>query len=999
MAFATSIPAFLLSTLLPLRRTNLHSPLCRRRFASAISAASTTTASAKPRENPVPATDPNEGPTLVIVESPAKAATIQSILPSSLYRVRSCVGHIREIPSSAKRIPQRYKSLPWARLGVDVDDDFRPIYVLISGKQAVLTELRAELRQASRLVLATDDDREGEAISWHLLEVLKPSVPVRRAVFHEITPEAITAAFNSFRDLNMSLVNAQETRRVLDRLAGYTMSPLLWKKIARGLSAGRVQSVAMSVIVRRETERLLFVPVQYAGCSAVFVTPNGHLKATLSSLNGRRLVKGSDFHQRTGQLQQELDPSSVTWLDHDSANAIATQIRQSSASVKSVDCRRTTRHPPPPLITSTLQQECGNRLGMGAGKTMSVAQKLYETGLITYMRTDNPVISDPAVEACRETIERLFGADALWNGEGGPRGAKPKAAQAAHEAIRPAGTQFLTPDELSGVSDEERSVYAIIFRRALASQMASAKLDQTTVKVELPLAPVDASERQMAEFKATGSVIVKPGFLELFKDDKSGASNDSSFLPPVSSGEELLVSEALVLDHETKPPPRFNDASLVKELEERGVGRPSTYAGIIEKLITRGYVYRGRMLPDEKRVPPKALVPSLTAFAVEKLLSTHFASFVDAEFTARMEHVLDEIASGSTDRVKYLQQYYSGEDGLAASVQRTEDTIDATSSRRVVLPNMPEEMLSGIDAEDKERRKTKTSTRRKTKSATRDADEPLSLDWGKMRVLVSSYGPYIEMDGVVVASLPKTTLADDLSAERLSRVLELAQDPVLGLDESSGLDVLLRTSRFGPYVQLGRDADAAEGTKPKRCGLLPGMDVGDLTVEIALKLLSLPRLLGVHPRSGEEVRAAMGPYGPYVVHGDTFVSLKKDVHNVLEIELLEAMELIDAAELRKQMRLEKQAKKKAEKEALLKAEVSKDKKKGDVNADADANANEDVKKGKKTRRRAVKTEAVSSVTEVDDEVALKKGSKSTKGAKGTRKSSSSKSKERSRSVV
>lgn len=854
--------------------------------------------------------DSERSTTLVIVESPAKAATIQTILPPNKYRVRSCVGHIREIPSSAKRIPSAYKHLQWARLGVDITSDFRPIYVVIEGKQTVIRDLKSELSNAQRLVLATDDDREGEAISWHLLEVLKPKVPVHRAVFHEITPHAIEMAFKNFRSLDMALVDAQETRRVLDRLAGYTMSPLLWKKIASGLSAGRVQSVAMSAVVRRETERLRFIPAKYFDCTATFCPNNSSssFSATLSSISGTRLVRGSDFDDNTGKLYKNLDPSSVQILSRAQMRRLSSAVcAAQTARVSSVECRRTSRHPPPPLITSTLQQECGNRLGMGAGKTMSVAQKLYETGVITYMRTDNPVLSTEAIAACRGTIEERYGSDLLWNGQGPSRGGKPKAAQAAHEAIRPTGDRFPAPEELGSLSDEERAVYTIIYRRTLASQMASAKLDQTSLVMQVDVDRPGSESK--VEFKATGSVIIEPGFLRLHED--LNAVSSSTILPSLSKGDTVEILDATSHDHETKPPPRFNDASLVKVLEEQGVGRPSTYAGIIEKLILRGYIYRGRALPADKNVPPKALVPSLTAFAVDKLLSMHFPSFVDAQFTARMEEVLDEISTGSANKVCYLQDYYNGEDGLAASVARKENTIDAQSFKQIVLPNMPREM---IESTTKDSGRSKTSSRRAaTEKSEPDKGRGVGLeDWSTTKILVNSYGPYVEQGGTIVAPLPKFTLAEDLCEENLRSIIQIAKDPVIGTDPKSGLAVLLKMSRYGPYVQLGRDEDAVEGTKPKRCGLLPDMEAEDVTVDIALQLLSLPRTLGTHPTSGEAVRAAIGPYGPYVVHENTYVSLRKDRYNVLDIDLESAIQLLDASEERKKKRLKKQREKQLE---------------------------------------------------------------------------------------
>lgn len=814
-------------------------------------------------------------------------------------------------------------------MGVDVADNFRPLYVLIAGKQPVITELRTQLAQCAELILATDEDREGEAISWHLTEVLKPKVPVKRAVFHEITREAVHHAFKNWRAIDMRLVEAQETRRVLDRLAGYTMSPLLWKKIARGLSAGRVQSVAMSVIVGRELERLRFIRATFCGCGVRFRDDKRELWANLSMIDGRRLVRGGDFDGETGLVKEDVREKNLWRFDRRDMERFSERLKLKEAVVSSVEKRHISRSPPVPFITSTLQQECGNKFGMGVGKTMRIAQKLYENGYITYMRTDNPTLSKQAVKTCRDAVENLFGGEYLREKGEMPKLNKPKAAQAAHEAIRPAGGSFIKPEELVNLEPEEVSVYNLIFKRTLASQMTSAKLDQTTIKIHVPLEAGGSGE--LAEFKATGSVVVNPGFLQAYLADDFD-QNSGSYLPSVNEGQAMPGSDISILDHETKPPVRYNDASLVKELEELGVGRPSTYAAIIEKLITRGYIFRGHMLPEHKGVPSRALVPSLVAFVVDNLLSTHFPSFVDAEFTAHMEEALDEIAAGSEQRTQYLTTYYLGSDGLVESVRRTEDEIHPALYRQVLLPNMPSEMLGGT-MKGKMMTNKMTPTRpleiskrhggnsrgtdKKDKSTD---DEGINgrIDWSTTKVLISSYGPYIEQDGEVVASLPKTTLADDLSANRLGDVLQIAKEPELGTDPVTGKPVLLKTSRYGPYVQLGRDEDAAEGTKPKRCGLFPGMDVGNLTVEVASKLLSLPRLLGTHPKSGLEIRAAMGPYGPYVVHDGTYVSLKKDVHDVLEISLKEALELVDATEARKEERRLKQEQKINEEEKAKK---------------------------------------------------------------------------------
>lgn len=975
---------------------------------------------------------------LVIVESPAKARTIQRILGAAgggpdgsggampRYIVDSCVGHVRDLPSSAKQIPAAVKAEPWARLGVDVENGFRPLYVLMPKKSKIISALRAQLADCDELVLATDEDREGEAIAWHLVQVLRPDktgVPVQRAVFHEITPAAITAAFASMRSIDEHLVNAQETRRVLDRLAGYTMSPLLWQKISRGLSAGRVQSVAMSRIVAREHRRLAFVRAHYAGARASVTAGGGAFEVVLVGLAGRRLATGKDFDPDTGKLWaasagtgsgadvedvRRLINGGVADVDVDGGSggdveadvmAGATggrgkataassakpvlQLTETTAGevtkaladadgwvVEDVTRKGARRRPPPPFITSTLQQEASRRLGFPAAKTMRVAQGLYERGLITYMRTDNPTLSEQAVAATRTAITQRYGEGSLGAGRAG---AKPRSAQEAHEAIRPAGEVFAFPVD-TGLEGDDARLYTLIFRRTLASQMADAAVDTTTIIVRSPpLPPAMLKQLQSAGrgssaaeaaamvpdadacgiFRASGTIVVSPGFLSVNKDsfgapaadateedsegsDSGLSSTDVSssamsarpgtptaaaqVLPDVVPGEPVAVTSLNVEKHTTTPPARYTDASLVKELEALGVGRPSTYASIVETLVLRGYVSRGTR-ETAGRLPPQALAPRLTAFVVDQLLRRYFPSFVDAAFTAEMERSLDAIAAGAADRQEYLSSYYLGSEGLAASVARMEKEIDTAWARRLVLPTAGSN--ASLDG------RTQASPGAETKSG----------DGGGLaagaEVFVGPYGPYIELprdvidagagaatDGpreVIKASLPAATLADDLSVDRLEQILSRALDPVIGTDPESGLPVLVRTGRYGPYVQLGRDEDwvpeekpkrkspkqvaaaravdadarttndaaAASSTsppavtadgkrigKPKRASLLPGMDVGDVTLQTALRILSLPRLLGTHPTLGGEVKAGMGRFGPYIVHDGVFVSLK-----------------------------------------------------------------------------------------------------------------------------
>ncbi len=844
----------------------------------------------------------NSNRALVIVESPAKARTIAKYLPEEQYEVRSCVGHIRELPSSAKRIPAKFKALPWAKLGVNIEDDFRPLYVLIEGKSKLISELRTQLADKRELILATDDDREGEAISWHLLEVLKPQVPVRRAVFHEITHDAVQSGLDSTRDLDMNLVQAQETRRVLDRLVGYTMSPLLWKKIARGLSAGRVQSVAMAQLVRREYARLRFIPSQYLSCAATLSSVKSDddsvVSANLAAVDGIRLARGADFDGETGNLRDDLKSGSLHNFAPETLRDLVSRATDKTATVSAVERRSASRNPQLPLITSTLQQECGNKLGMGAGRTMRAAQRLYENGYITYMRTDNPVMSEAAVTAARDAIISDFGKEFV-NKELGKPLKKPKAAQAAHEAIRPAGNSFKKPGD-TDLEGDELKVYDLIYRRTLASQMTPAKVDTTKVSFDISVEDPHG-ELRMLTFRATGSIIVFPGFLAVMKGDAS-SEKSTQFLPEIEKGSSFTFNQIDVIEHSTKPPARYNDASLVKNLEELGVGRPSTYAAIIEKLIDRGYAFRGKALGEHKGVSAQSLVPSLSAFAVERLLSEHFSDFVDAQFTARMEATLDDIAAGAADRSAYLADYYSGESGLAASVARTEADIDPAEFRRICLPNLPTGMCDKVPTSKKGRSRTASSSPTPSKSK----------DWSTTRLLVNSYGPYIERDGSVIASLPKTTLADELNEAHLEQLIKIARDPpVLGRHPETDQVVVLKTSRYGPYVQLGRDEEYAEGEKPKRAGLLRGMTVEELDVATAVKLLSLPRDLGLDPRSKASVTVHQGPFGPYIACDGVTVALRGEPSRVLTVELDECVELLEAARERREKREERQAAKTA----------------------------------------------------------------------------------------
>jgi DNA topoisomerase I len=887
------------------------------------------------------ATAPPRSSALVIVESPAKAATIQRMLPADAYTVRSCVGHVREIPSSAKRIPAKYKNEPWSRLGVDIADGFRPLYVLIEGKKKIITELKAALRDADELILATDEDREGEAISWHLVEVLKPAVPIRRAVFHEITPEAINEGLSACRDIDIKLVEAQETRRILDRLAGYTMSPLIWKKIAYGLSAGRVQSVALSLIVQRELERLRFVPALYSDAVGSFTVENSPpIVANLISVGGFRVARGSDFDSETGKLMEpgisgsgfkkKAVSKQVAVLNRVDVDTLLSAIR--SSVVRDVHKSRVKRRPPQPFITSTLQQECGNRLGMSAGRTMRIAQSLYENGHITYMRTDNPTLSEQGIIAARNAVVTMYGEECLWDAEEAKRNIKkPKSAQAAHEAIRPAGLNFCSPEKMKLEDRDEQVVYDLIYRRTLASQMALAQFDTTSIDIDVYFDPEklvvgcgkDRVSVATAGFRATGRIVVFPGFLRAYDElqDDTLPENPSAevapvprILPDVESGDDLAFSAGNAIEHTTKPPPRYTDASLVKELEARGVGRPSTYASIIDKLVDRTYVFRGKALGEARsNIASRALVPSLTAFAVDRLLSTHFPSFVDPGFTSQMEEALDSIAAGDAEGKKYLAEYYLGEHGLASVVERNERDIDNFAFRKILLPNLP-----GASKADRKLVRPSKSKPVVFTQGVDDSDGEIvpdvdSNDWENIDILVGPHGPYIAQHGKVVVSLPRTILADELTADRLREFIELGNDPVLGTCPESGTVITVKSSKYGTYVQYGRDEDVPAGEKPRRQGLLPGMDVGELTLETALQLLSLPRILGMHPETGLEIRAGSGPFGAYILHEGQqpkYVNIKQE--ELFSIQLQSALDrLSDAASRRERRDAARVAKKKA----------------------------------------------------------------------------------------
>jgi DNA topoisomerase-1 len=797
----------------------------------------------------------------VIVESPAKARKIASFLGSG-YVVESSRGHIRDLPRGAADVPAKYKGEAWARLGVDVEHAFEPLYVVTPDKRATVAELRNALKGAAELYLATDEDREGEAIAWHLVETLKPKVPVHRMVFHEITEPAIRAAAENPRQLDQDLVDAQETRRILDRLYGYEVSPVLWRKVMPKLSAGRVQSVATRIIVHRERERMSFVPASYWDLAATVdagphATPHT-FAARLVEVAGRRVATGRDFGpdgalKRTG--------NGVLVLDESYARRLAEALGGAALTVTAVEEKPYTRRPYPPFITSTLQQEAGRKLRFSADRTMRTAQRLYENGYITYMRTDSTMLSETAIAAARAQARELYGERYLHDG---PRQytRKVKNAQEAHEAIRPAGEHFATPGQLAGELDpDEFRLYELIWRRTVASQMADAR--GTTMSVRISGTAATGEE---CTFAASGRTITFPGFLKAYVetvDEEAGGEADDveRRLPQLSRGQPLSATELVPEGHTTTPPPRYTEASLVKALEELGIGRPSTYASIINTIQERGYVWKRG----------SALVPSWVAFAVVGLLEQHFGCLVDYDFTAAMEDELDSIAAGEQRRTEWLTRFYFGseQDG-ALSVARF------GGLKKLVGANLEE-----IDAREV------NSIRLFTDDAGRD-----------VVVRVGRYGPYLER---VVggrsqrASLPEDLPPDELTPEVAEKLFAApVEGRVLGTDPATGHEIVVKEGRYGPYVTeiLPEQEGSRSGSKPKprTCSLLPSMSLETVTLEDALRLLSLPRVVGVDPDTGQEITANLGRYGPYLKRGSDSRSLASE-EQLFTITLEEALKL------------------------------------------------------------------------------------------------------------
>ncbi|MCV7358525.1 type I DNA topoisomerase [Mycolicibacterium fluoranthenivorans] len=830
---------------------------------------------------------------LVIVESPTKARKIAGYLGSN-YVVESSRGHIRDLPRNAADVPAKYKSEPWARLGVNVDDNFEPLYIVSPDKKATVAELKDLLKGVDELYLATDGDREGEAIAWHLLETLKPRIPVKRMVFHEITEPAIRAAAENPRDLDIDLVDAQETRRILDRLYGYEVSPVLWKKVAPKLSAGRVQSVATRIIVQRERERMAFRSAGYwdvtAELDASVSDPQAsppRFTAKLNTVDGRRVASGRDFDS----LGAVRKPDEVMVLDEAAANALAAGLRGEQLAVSSVEQKPYTRKPYPPFMTSTLQQEAGRKLRFSSERTMSIAQRLYENGYITYMRTDSTTLSESAINAARTQAGQLYGEEYVHPS---PRQytRKVKNAQEAHEAIRPAGDVFQTPGQLhSALDTDEFRLYELIWQRTVASQMADAR--GTTLSLRIS---GQARTGEQVVFNASGRTITFAGFLKAYVeslDEQAGGEADDaeSRLPNLTQGQRVDAAGLTADGHTTSPPARYTEASLIKALEDLGIGRPSTYSSIIKTIQDRGYVHK----------KGSALVPSWVAFAVIGLLEQHFGRLVDYDFTAAMEDELDEIASGNERRTNWLNNFYfGGEHGVEGSIAR------AGGLKHLVGGN-----LEGIDA--------------RVVNSIKLFDD---AEGRAINVRVGRNGPYLERmivdpespDGELKpqrANLKDELTPDELTLELAEKLFATPQEGrSLGVDPETGHEILAKDGRFGPYVTEvlpeppeggsaatgGKGKEDPEdgvtakkgkkptGPKPRTGSLLRSMDLETVTLEDALRLLSLPRVVGVDPASGEEITAQNGRYGPYLKRGTDSRSLATE-EQMFTVTLDEALKI------------------------------------------------------------------------------------------------------------
>ncbi|MGB0597991.1 MAG: type I DNA topoisomerase [Rubripirellula sp.] len=782
------------------------------------------------------------GKSLVIVESPAKARTISKFLGPA-YQVEASIGHVRDLPAGKKDVPEKYKAEDWAYLGVDIDQDFQPLYIVPTDKKKQVKKLKDALKEADHLYLATDEDREGEAISWHLREILKPRVPVDRLVFHEITKEAIQHALEATRQIDDSLVHAQETRRILDRLYGFDMSSLLWRKIGKGTSAGRVQSVAVRVIVQRERERIAFVNATYWDLEAVFKTADGEtMAATLNAVEGKKIPSGKDFDSTNGKLKNP----ELLQLSEKQANDLAEKLRSSDFKVTAVEVKPFTERPRPPFTTSTLQQEANRKLGFTAQRTMGAAQRLYENGYITYMRTDSTTLSNEAVGAARNLVRSEYGENFLHPTTRVYKG-KVKNAQEAHEAIRPAGTPFRLPETLRGELERDQfRLFDLIWKRTVACQMADAKKQRMSITIE----------GGDATFTASGTSIVFEGFLRAYvegsDDPEAELANRDKLLPQVNQEDPLSAETLDPKSHTTQPPARFTEASLTRTLEEKGIGRPSTYASIIGTITDerRNYIVK----------KGSALVPTWRAFSVTRLMEEHFGTLVDYEFTAELEDFLDSISRNEVGREEYLKKFYFGDNsgdkhnvGLQGRLKQKLEEIDPKQSARFAL---------GTPNEGEHR------------------DEVF--------VRVGKYGPYIEQ-GERTGSIPDGLPPDEMNLEKAMELLassEVEEEPI-GIHPPTGKPIYIKVGRFGAYIQLGEPDDEEKRNQ----GLLKGMEIEDVNLELACKLLELPRTLGNYPDNEQPIQAFDGRYGPYIKCEKETRSLP-DGLSPLEVTLEKAIELL-----------------------------------------------------------------------------------------------------------
>lgn len=766
--------------------------------------------------------------TLVIVESPTKAKTIRQFLGKD-YVVEASFGHIRDLPNNAGEIPESIKKEKWSRLGIDVNNNFEPLYVVPSNKKKRVADLKKLVKEADDLLLATDEDREGESISWHLLNVLKPKIPVKRLVFHEITKKAISDSLNNARQIDDNLVKAQETRRFIDRLFGYSVSPLLWKKMMPRLSAGRVQSVAIRLLVERERERINFKSANYWDLSASFLKPttNESFSASLYSIDEKRVAGSKDFDSKTGTLINNQD---VVLLNKESANKLKERLQNSKATISSILKKDFSTKPQAPFVTSSLQQEANRKLHFTARMTMQVAQTLYENGFITYMRTDSTNLSDEAINACKKLIKNEFG-DQYLSDSTRIYKTQVKNAQEAHEAIRPAGAIFTPTSEVRAKLGVEASkLYDMILKRTLASQMKDSLGERVNVDIKC----------DNTIFKASGKTIKFMGYLRAYSDEVDEQdTNNEAMLPSLKLGEEININTLTSLSHDTQPPNRYTEGSLIKELESKGIGRPSTWATVVDVVLSRTYAFKKQ----------NALVPTFLAMAVTSLMENDFSELVDYKFTANLEDDLDAIARGEKNNITYLKDFYFGNShlGLDALVKKGEETID---------PKLACGILIG-----------------------KDGDKTIEVRIGK-------FGPFLSDNEGTTSALPSMMCPDELTLEKAKELLETAKKGPTSLGKGeNGKNVYVKNGRFGPYVQLGENEE-----EPKMVSLLPNMKIEDVTLDIALKLLELPKNLGIFPDNNEEIIVANGKFGPYVQAGKESRSLG-DV-SPLEVTLDEAISIL-----------------------------------------------------------------------------------------------------------